>query len=110
MLFDNNQFDRVIGRLILSVVPNAEVCFQEIGIVLRPGGEMLLFGKFLPKEKKLSLPRRIIGPVIKLFGTDIGLNLERLLGNNQGTLRIKEDVPVMFNGMYRKIVLSKQVI
>ena len=110
MLFNNNQFDRVIGSLILSVVPNAEVCFQEMERVLKPGGEILLFDKFLPKEKKLSLPRRIIRPVIKLFGTDIGLNFDRLLENNQGTLHIKEDVPVMFNGMYRKIVLSKRVI
>lgn len=110
MLFNNNQFDRVIGSLILSVVPDGKVCFQEMERVLKPGGEILLFDKFLPKEKKLSLPRRIIRPVIKLFGTDIGLNFDRLLENNQGTLRIKEDVPVMFNGMYRKIVLSKRVI
>jgi len=110
MLFNNNQFDRVIGSLILSVVPDGKVCSQEMERVLKPGGEILLFDKFLPKEKKLSLPRRIIRPVIKLFGTDIGLNFDRLLENNQGTLRIKKDVPVMFNGMYRKIVLSKRVI
>ena len=110
MTFKNDQFDRVIGSLILSVVPNADVCFREMARVVKPGGEILLFDKFLPKEKRLSLPQIIIRPVVKLMGTDIGLSFERLFEKNKGTLLIKEDVPVMFNGMYRKIILRKQAL
>lgn len=110
MTFADNQFDVVIGSLILSVVPHAEDCFKEMERVLKPGGEILLFDKFLPREKKLSLPKKMIRPVIKLLGTDIGLDFDRLVENNNGTLLVKEDVPVLFNGMYRKIVLSKQRI
>lgn len=109
MTFADNQFDVVIGSLILSVVPHAEDCFKEMERVLKPGGEILLFDKFLPREKKLSLPKKMIRPVIKLLGTDIGLDFDRLVENNNGSLLIKEDVPVLFNGMYRKILLKKQV-
>ncbi|WP_311195543.1 class I SAM-dependent methyltransferase [Planococcus sp. 107-1] len=51
MTFADNQFDVVIGILILSVVPHAEDCFKEMERVLKPGGEILLFDKFLPREK-----------------------------------------------------------
>jgi phosphatidylethanolamine/phosphatidyl-N-methylethanolamine N-methyltransferase len=46
-------------------------------------------------------------PLIKVLGTDIGLNFEELYKKNTQTLIVKEDKPVMFNGMYRKIVLKK---
>lgn len=110
MDFESNQFDLVIDSLVLSGVPNAEACFREMARFLKPGGEMLLFDKFLLKERNLSFPKKIFRPVIKLLGTDIGLNFEKLFENNKGVLLIKEDVPVMFNGLYRKIVLSKQAL
>nr|WP_316047564.1 class I SAM-dependent methyltransferase [Planococcus glaciei] len=109
MTFADNQFDVVIGSLILSVVPHAEDCFKEMERVLKPGGEILLFDKFLPREKSSHF-LKMIRPAIKLLGTDIGLDFDRLVENNNGTLLVKEDVPVLFNGMYRKIVLSKQRI
>lgn len=110
MEFSNDKFDLIIGSLILSVVPNADACFKEMARVIKPGGEILLFDKFLPAKQNLSLPKKIIRPVIKLLGTDIGLNFEKLFENNKDRLLIKEDVPVMFNGMYRKIILSKQAL
>lgn len=109
MLFNNNQFDVVIGSLVLSVVPHAEVCFREMERVLKPGGKMLIFDKFLPREKDLSFPKKVIRPVIRLLGTDIGLSFEKLFENMNSTLLVKEDVPIIFNGLYRKITLRKQV-
>lgn len=110
MEFSKDQFDLIIGSLILSVVPNADACFKEMERVIKPGGEILLFDKFLPAKQNLSLPKKIIRPVIKLLGTDIGLNFEKLFENNKNRLLIKEDVPILFNGMYRKIILSKQAL
>lgn len=108
MDFASNQFDWVVGSLVLSVVPNAEVCFREMTRVLNSGGEMLLFDKFLPKEKELSLPKKLLRPIIKLLGTDIALNFESLFKNNKGDLLVKEEGPILFNGIYRKIVLTKK--
>ncbi len=107
MSFDNNQFDFVIGSLILSVVPNADKCFQEMARVLKHDGEIILFDKFSSKENNLSLPKKLIRPLIKVLGTDIGLNFEELYKKHTKELNVKEDRPVMFNGMYRKIVVNK---
>ena len=110
MEFSNDQFDVIIGSLILSVVPNPDACFKEMARVIKPGGEILLFDKFLPADQNLSLPKKIFRPAIKLLGTDIGLNFDRLFENNKDCLFIQEDVPILFNGMYRKIILSKQAL
>ncbi len=107
MTFTNNQFDLVIGSLILSVVPDADKCLQEMVRVLKHDGEIILFDKFISQENKLSLPKKLIRPLIKVLGTDIGLNFEELYKKYNGELNVIEDKPVMFNGIYRKIVVGK---
>ncbi|WP_285604704.1 methyltransferase domain-containing protein [Bacillus sp. YKCMOAS1] len=59
MSFDNHQLDLAIGSQNLSVVPNADKCFQEMERVLKHDGEMILFDKFTSKENKLSLPKKL---------------------------------------------------
>ncbi|MGG4219851.1 class I SAM-dependent methyltransferase [Paenibacillus jamilae] len=107
MNFMDDHFDIVVGSLILSVVPNANKCFDEMVRVLKKDGEIIIFDKFSPKGKKPSLFKKTIRPLIRVLGTDIGLNFEELLETQKIKLRIKENAPIMFNGMYRKIVLTK---
>ncbi|GGI13885.1 class I SAM-dependent methyltransferase [Gottfriedia solisilvae] len=107
MDFSNSCFDVVIGSLVLSVVPDADKCLKEMLRVLKPNGEVIIFDKFTPKDKGLSLLKKSIRPIIKLLGTDIGINFEKLCEKNKDALSVKEDNPVMLNGMYRKIILSK---
>ncbi|MBT2764363.1 class I SAM-dependent methyltransferase [Paenibacillus sp. ISL-20] len=107
MAFNDMSFDYVVGSLILSVVPDADKCFQEIGRVLKQEGRIVIFDKFTPSNHKLSLSKKLFRPLIKVLGTDIGLNFEELYLRNRGNLIIEEDKPVMLNGMYRKIVLRK---
>lgn len=105
--FKDNQFDVVVGSLILSVVPDADKCIKEMIRVLKPNGKIIVFDKFLPKGKELSPLKKAVRPLIKILGTDIGVNFETLYEKNKEALSIKEDTPLMFNGMYRKIVISK---
>lgn len=107
MSFKDNHFDLVVGSLILSVVPNADKCFKEMVRVLKLNGEMIIFDKFSPKGKELSPLKKVARPLIKLLGTDIGVNFETLYEKNKGALFVKEDKPLMFNGMYREIILNK---
>ncbi|KAA0563522.1 class I SAM-dependent methyltransferase [Bacillus sp. CH30_1T] len=107
MSFKDNHFDVVVGSLVLSVVPDADKCIKEMVRVLKPNGKIIIFDKFSPKGKELSPFKKAVRPLIKLLGTDIGMNFETLYEKNKEALSVKEDTPLMFNGMYRKIVISK---
>ncbi|MFE0559088.1 class I SAM-dependent methyltransferase [Paenibacillus sp. NPDC058910] len=107
MAFNDMSFDYVVGSLILSVVPDADKCFQEMGRVLKQEGRIVIFDKFTPSNNKLSLSKKLFRPLIKVLGTDIGLNFEELYLRNNKNLSIEEDKPVMLKGMYRKIVVRK---
>ncbi|MBM7602769.1 ubiquinone/menaquinone biosynthesis C-methylase UbiE [Metabacillus crassostreae] len=109
MNFNENQFDVVIGSLVLSVVPDADKCIKEMIRVLKPNGKMIIFDKFSPKGMKLSVLKKTFRPLVKLLGTDIGVSFERLYENNKETIFIQEDTPVIFNGMYRHIVVIKNI-
>ncbi|MCF6138265.1 class I SAM-dependent methyltransferase [Pseudalkalibacillus berkeleyi] len=107
MNFSDHHFDVVIGSLVVSVVPDAEKCLKEMLRVLKPNGEMIIFDKFAPKNKQLSPLKKAIRPFIKRLGTDIGINFEKLIENHTYTLTVTEDQSIMFNGMYRKILIKK---
>jgi phosphatidylethanolamine/phosphatidyl-N-methylethanolamine N-methyltransferase len=80
--------------------------YTEMIKVLKKDGELILFDKFAPERKGLSPIKKVLRPLIKLAGTDIGLSFEALFEKYKGTLYVKEDIPLMFNGMYRKIVIK----
>jgi phosphatidylethanolamine/phosphatidyl-N-methylethanolamine N-methyltransferase len=105
--FPDETFDYVIGSLILSVVPDGEKALMEMIRVSKVDGTILLFDKFLPKGKSPTLRIRIMRNVIKLLGTDIGRSFEELYKTSEERAEMVEDEDVMFNGMYRKIVLKK---
>lgn len=107
MVFEDETFDYVVASLILSVVPDANKCFQEISRVLKHEGKVIIFDKFAPKNKKLSLPKLLLRPIISALGTDIGRSFEELIPKNNKHLKIEEDTPIMMNGMYRKIIIAK---
>ena len=107
MEFDNETFDYVIASLILTVVPNADKCLTEMERVLKKEGKIIIFDKFISKEQKLSLPKKLLRPLIKILGTDIGLDFEELCRRNKKNLTTIEDENLMMNGMYRKIIISK---
>ncbi|MDQ0337239.1 ubiquinone/menaquinone biosynthesis C-methylase UbiE [Caldalkalibacillus uzonensis] len=107
MKFSKDSFDCIIASLTLSVVPEPDTCLREMTRVLKKGGQMIIFDKFSPKNKDLSLPKKFLRPIIRVLGTDIGVNFEELLLKNNQNLRIEEDKPVMLNGMYRMIIMTK---
>ncbi|MCA1322405.1 class I SAM-dependent methyltransferase [Bacillus tianshenii] len=109
MTFPDHSFDVVVASLILSVVPDAEKCFQEMERVLKQDGSLIVFDKFAPKDRKLTVGKRVIRPFVQLLGTDIGLSFEKLYEKYNKSLKIMQDKPVMMNGMYRKILMKKEV-
>lgn len=104
LLFEDHSFDLVVASLILSVVPDDQLCMREIIRVTKPGGKVIVFDKFAPRAKALSLGKRMLRPIIKLFGTDIGRHFEEMIRNQPVVVDVDE--PVLFNAMYRKIILT----
>ena len=88
MDFEEESFDYVVASLILSVVPDANQCFQEILRVLKPNGKIIIFDKFAPKNKKLSLSKMLLRPIISVLGTDIGRSFEEIIPKNSGNLKV----------------------
>jgi phosphatidylethanolamine/phosphatidyl-N-methylethanolamine N-methyltransferase len=105
MNFPDDSFDAVVGSLILSVVPDPNQCMKEMIRVLKPKGCMVIFDKFSPQE--MPIIKKMVKPFIKIMGTDIGVNFEKLYELNHKAITLREDEPLLFNGMYRKIILTK---
>ncbi|MFE1625463.1 class I SAM-dependent methyltransferase [Brevibacillus reuszeri] len=106
--FPSGSFDIVIANLILSVVPDSEQCLRETIRVTSTGGQIVIFDKFVPPNQKLSIIKKIMRPVIGMMGTDIGRRFEQIVMPYAESVVIEENSPVLFAGMYRKIVLRKK--
>lgn len=109
MEFANESFDYVVGSLVLSVVPDANECLREMIRVVKGEGKIILFDKFISKDERLSVPKKLLRPIIRFLGTDIGLRFEDLYSGHEKNMEIEEDRPIMLNGMYRKIIISKRL-
>lgn len=106
--FPDGHFDAVIASLILSVVPDADKCFQEIIRVAKSGGQIIILDKFVPQGGKLPVAMSLIRPLISLLGTDIGRSFEKIIEPYRNDLHIQSDEGVLFGGMYRGILLRKR--
>ncbi|MGG3941242.1 hypothetical protein ABEV54_07355 [Peribacillus psychrosaccharolyticus] len=95
-------------NLILTVVPDPEKTIKEMGRVLKKSGTFLVFDKFVSKNKKMRAGQRILRPIIKVIGTDIGIDFYDVYKIVENTFEIVEDRNVMMNGLYRKITANKK--
>lgn len=108
--FKEDSFDVIVASLIVSVVPNASKCMEEMIRVLKPNGNIIIFDKFAPKDRELSLLKKTMRPIIAKFGTDIGINFEQLISTYINEVEVNVDIELMFNGMFRKIIVTKKPI
>jgi len=97
--------DKIILHLILAVIPEAIACLKECERVLKPGGRITVFDKFVPKGRKLSLLRKIFNPITNLLFSNITCRFESVV--SETSLVIESDIPADFNGNFRIIRLRK---
>jgi hypothetical protein len=74
--------------------------------VLKPGGRLVIFDKFLPEEANLTPPRRLLGGVIARLGTDVNRRLRDVFPDTPAWV-IERNEPALLRGMYRIICLRK---
>ncbi|MEH7120882.1 class I SAM-dependent methyltransferase [Neobacillus vireti] len=108
MDFSDESFDFIVASLILSVVPNPEKTITEMVRVLKIDGQFLVFDKFVPMKKKMKTKQLILRPIIKLFGTDIGLDFYNTYKSVENICVVMQDKNVMMKGLYRKIVCKRK--
>lgn len=108
MEFKEESFDFIVASLILSVVPNPDKTMAEIIRVLKVNKEFLIFDKFVPKNKKMKLTQRLLRPIVKVLGTDIGLDFYDVFKVVENRCVLIKDENVMMNGMYRKIICKRK--
>ena len=92
-------------HLILSVIPDGNVCLRTSLCTLKHGKCVVIFDKFLPEEQFASPGRRFINIFSALLGTDINRRLrERLI---DCPCRVVHDEPSIGRGIYLVILLQK---
>ncbi len=105
--FPDASFDAVLFTLLLSVVPDAKATFGEAWRVLRPGGRIVIFDKFLPEDGKLTRPRRVLGRIISALGTDPNRRWSDIIAGPAGLI-IRQNEASLLRGQYRILRIEKQ--
>lgn len=98
--------DHVILHLILAVVPEPQRCLAEVSRVLRPGGHILVFDKFLRPGQRAPL-RRSLNPLTRRVATRLDVVFETLLAG-QPELLVEKDLPALAGGWFRRIHLRRR--
>lgn len=102
--FADESFDLVILNLILAVIPDPVRCLREAARVLKPGGRVLIFDKFLPDARRPPLFFRMINPVLSFLGTEVTRQLGPIL---QGSgLSITHQEPAGGAGLLKIVMLK----
>lgn len=104
--FASGSFDHVVLHLILAVVPQPHRCLAEAARVLKPGGRIFLFDKFLRHGERAWL-RRALSPLSGQLATRLDVVFEEVL-KSAPELRILSDQPVLARGWFRLIELQKE--
>ena len=103
--FENATFDNIILHLILAVIPDPIACIKEVERVLKPGGRITIYDKFIPDEHKLSFMRKFGNLFTNLIATDITRRLSDILQHSN--LKLTRTINGGFKGFFKIYVLEK---
>jgi ubiquinone/menaquinone biosynthesis C-methylase UbiE len=99
-------FDAVVLHLILAVVPEPRRCLAEAERVVKPGGVVLVFDKFLRPGERGTL-RRALNPLTQRLATRLDVVFEDALAAAPA-LEVIADDRALAGGWFRRIRLRRR--
>lgn len=103
--FSDDRFDAVILHLILAVAPEPGRIAREADRVLKPGGRVSIFDKFLPANRQPGFARRLLNVVIRFLFSDLNRQVEPMLA--AAGWHVGSNTSAGFRGAYRRILATK---
>lgn len=98
-------FDAAILHMVLEVISDPARCLREAARVLRPGGRIVVFDKFLPEGSRPGLLRRAGLALLDFVFTSTNRRMGEILAASGAPLAVELDEPSV--GAYHHVVLRR---
>lgn len=105
--FHDASFDAAVLHLILAVVPAPTLCLAEAVRVLKPGGTLLVFDKFLRRGE--AGWKRVLNPLMRHVATRLDVVFEDVL-EAVGGIKVTTNEAAEISGWFRLIRLEKPAV
>lgn len=101
----DGSFDAAILHMVLEVIPDPFRCLAEAARVLRPGGRLAVFDKFLQDEERPGILRRAGLVLLDFVFTSTNRRMGEILDRSHAPFAVETDEPSV--AAYRHLVLRR---
>jgi ubiquinone/menaquinone biosynthesis C-methylase UbiE len=101
----DGSYDAAILHMVLEVIPDPARCLAEAARVLRRGGRLAVFDKFLPDGDRPGLLRRAGLAALDFVFTSTNRRMGEILDRSGAPFAVEKDEPSV--GSYRHLVLRR---